>query len=289
MRRLELGFRWVYFNPGKIGVNEMPELRLREGQGPRPRCPSIHNGEPSMPLAVVFQREGRVLLDQIQHAAFQRPGRAAFDGRLAALTSVWSVVGKTAAPPVLNPITSLGSLNTFRSIYRLSVTREDILGVCGDRVCDLPSDSKIRFIRPSSAIFRFTLKVLTPFDIQYSRSAAAWEGLGLDAAGFLVLQIQVPAVHILFRRSAIAPGSSGRTLVQVVDDEELLADGGDGLGPDLVDGLVHHFRVRGHAGQRRRSVINFRGTAGKRCGDQYGSIFNTSPTDGGALPFSGRR
>lgn len=67
----------------------------------------------------------------------------------------------------------------------------------------------------------------------------------MDAAGFLVLQIQVPAVHILFRRSAIAQVHQARTLVQVVDDEELLADGGTALVQTSSMGLSTTFEFEG--------------------------------------------
>ena len=177
MRRLELGFRWVYFNPGKIGVNEMPELRLREGRGParavfNTQRRAVNAGSPSCSNV----KAGSYWTRSSTLRSSAPVGRHSMAGW--PLTSVLVSGRENGRATRVEPDHIAGELEYIRSIYRLNVTREDILGVCGDPVCDLPSDSKIRFIRPSSAIFRFTLKVLTPFDIQYSRSAAAAGRIG---------------------------------------------------------------------------------------------------------------
>ena len=72
---------------------------------------------------------------------------------------------------VLKPIVSVGNLY-IGAIRRLNVTCHDVLGICGDSSLRLAQRFEDQIHASFEGHFRFTLKVVTPLDIQYSRSAA---------------------------------------------------------------------------------------------------------------------
>ena len=150
MRRLELGFRWVYFNPGKNGVNEMPELRLREGPpAALSQRRAVNAGSPSCSnvKAGSYWTRSSTLRSSARSGGIRWPvGRShvRVSGR------------ENGRATRVEPDHIAGEY--IRSIYRLNVTREDILWCACVRSATCPA------IRKTTTTIRMGLSTTFEFE-----------------------------------------------------------------------------------------------------------------------------